>query len=40
MAHLNFLLQVEKDFKVKFPLKDMFNIRSVMQIITFLQKKK
>ena len=40
LAHLNLLLLIEKDFKIKFPLKDMFEIRSIKQIIFFLQKKK
>ena len=40
LAHLNLLLLIEKDFKIKFPLKDMFEIRSIKQIIVFLQKKK
>ena len=40
LAHLNLLLLIEKDFKIKFPLKEMFEIRSIKQIIIFLQKKK
>ena len=29
LAHLNLLLLIEKDFKIKFPLKEMFEIRSI-----------
>tara|TARA_B100000795_G_C22521965_1_gene331722 strand:- start:306 stop:542 length:237 start_codon:yes stop_codon:yes gene_type:complete len=40
LSHLNLLLLIEKEFKIKFPLKEMFEIRSIKQIITILNKKK
>jgi acyl carrier protein len=40
LAHLNLLLLIEKEFKIKFPLNEMFEIRSVKQIIFIVQKKK
>ena len=40
LAHLNLLLLIEKEFKIKFPLNEMLEIRSVKQIIFIVQKKK
>ena len=40
LAHLNLLLLVEKEFKIKFPLKLIYEIRSIKEIISFLNKNK
>jgi acyl carrier protein len=39
LNHFNFLLQVEKDFKIKFSTKDFSTIKSLKQIIEVLNKK-
>ncbi len=39
LSHLNLLLSIEKEFKIKFPLKQIYEIRSIKEIILFLKKK-
>tara|TARA_E500000178_G_C16826932_1_gene664215 strand:- start:167 stop:394 length:228 start_codon:yes stop_codon:yes gene_type:complete len=39
LAHLNLLLLIEKEFKFKFPLKMIYEIKSLKEIISFLNKK-
>ncbi len=39
LNHFNFLLQVEKDFKIKFSTRDFSTIKSLKQIIEVLNKK-
>ena len=36
LAHLNFLLTIEKEFKIKFPLKKIYEIRSIKEIISYV----
>ena len=39
LAHLNLLLTIEKKFKIKFTLKEMYELRSVKEIIKLIEKK-
>lgn len=39
LAHLNLLLLVEKEFKIKFALKEMYEIKSIKQILSTVKKK-
>lgn len=39
LAHLNLLLTIEKKFKIKFSLNEMYELRSVKEIIKVIEKK-
>ena len=39
LSHLNLLLTIEKKFKIKFALKEMYELRSVKEIIKLIEKK-
>lgn len=40
LSHLNLLLIIEKKFKIKFPLKQMYEIRTIKEVISFINKSK
>ena len=40
LSHLNLLLTIEKEFKIKFPLKQIYEIRTIKQVIIFINKSK
>ena len=39
LAHLNLMLTIEKKFKIKFSLNEMYELRSVKEIIKVIEKK-
>ena len=39
LAHLNLMLTIEKEFKIKFSLNEMYELRSVKEIIKVIEKK-
>ena len=39
LSHLNLLLTIEKEFKIKFPLKKIYEIRTIKEIISYINKK-
>ena len=39
LSHLNLLLTIEKEFKIKFPLKKIYEIRTIKEVITYINKK-
>ena len=39
LAHLNLMLTIEKKFKIKFALNEMYELRSVKEIIKVIEKK-
>jgi acyl carrier protein len=39
LAHLNLLLTIERKFKIKFTLNEMYELRSVKEIIKVIEKK-
>ena len=38
LSHLNLLLLIEEEFQIKFPLKQIYEIRSIKQIISLIKK--
>ena len=39
LAHLNLLLTIEKKFKIKFSLNEMYELKRVKEIIKVIEKK-
>ena len=40
LAHLNLLLIIEKEFKIKFPIKLIYEIKTIKEIVFFINNNK